>query len=121
MVTSEDGVIWGRELGPVLEGDRDPEKAAEPSTAEERAEIDAAVRQLDADTAAERESAETRLAELGPRAKEALQKAARDGSAEARLRAGKLLVDLERVAPDITKWPGGDEADLSGFGWTVAR
>ncbi|MCE9582502.1 MAG: DUF2950 domain-containing protein [Planctomycetes bacterium] len=112
LVVSEDGAVWGKDLGEATGKDA----VTAPPTAEETAGIAAAIRDLDAEALAVREGADAKLRGFGRKAKVAMQEALTGAGAEPRRRLRDLLHDLEETAPDLRKWPG-ETKDLLDAGW----
>ncbi len=112
LVVSEDGQVWGRDLGEAT----GREVASGPPSAEESAAIAAALRDLGADAVEAREAADAKLRSLGRKARAAMKEAMTTASPEAKRRLRDILADLEESAPDPRRWPA-ETKDLLDAGW----
>jgi hypothetical protein len=119
-IVNGDGVIWKKDLGPILDKKVAPVAPEAPLTPEAEKRVDELIKQLAADDFNTREAAEAELEALGKPAAAKLEKAAESDDPETRMRAKKLLrkigqggIDLEA----IQTWPG---VDPSMEGWMMA-
>lgn len=111
LVVSEDGQVWGRDLGEAT--GREGDEAA--PTAAESAAIAGAIRDLDAEGQETREAADLQLRAMGRKARAAMEEALKAAGPEPRKRMRDILDDL-RTTPDVRRWPA-DSRDLMDAGW----
>lgn len=112
LVVSEDGQVWGRDLGEAT----GKEAASGPPSAEESAAIASALRDLGAEAVEAREGADAKLRSFGRKAKAAMQEALKSAGPEAKRRLRDILADLDASAPDARRWPA-ETKDLLDAGW----
>lgn len=111
-VVSEDGAVWGKDLGQATGRDDAPA----PPTAGESAAIDASIRDLGAEEPEAREAADAKLRALGRKPKAALEAALPAANPEAKRRLRAILERIGREFPDLRHWPGPGK-DLLDAGW----
>ncbi|MEK7466720.1 MAG: DUF2950 family protein [Planctomycetota bacterium] len=111
LVVSEDGQVWGKDLGEATGREEMPGAAS----AEESAAIAAAIRSLDAEAQETREAADATLRSLGRKAKAAMEEALKSAGPEPRRRLRDILEDLQAI-PDARRWPA-ESKDLMDAGW----